>query len=51
MKFTDYSNASAKSDVQQGSVMMGIGIVLLVVSAAMLRSHISLLKGNIVPLS
>lgn len=51
MDFIEYSNTWAKSEVTQGRIMIGIGILLLAVLFAIFRSQNELLKGAMIPLS
>ena len=51
MEFTNYTNEWAKSEVLQGRIMIGIGILISIVFIAILRSDNALLKGSIIPLS
>jgi len=50
MNFTEYTNTWAKSEVTQGRIMIGIGILLVVVFYFIFRSQNELLKGTLIPL-
>ena len=50
MDFIEYTNTWAKSEVTQGRIMIGIGILLLFVLYGIIRSQNELLKGGLVPL-
>jgi len=50
MNFVAYANAWSKSEVTQGRMMIGIGVVLLVVLYNIIRSQNDLLKGMLIPL-
>ena len=50
MNFIDYTNSWVKSEVTQGRIMVGIGIVLLFVCYMILRNQNELLKGSLIPL-
>ncbi|MEL6842995.1 MAG: hypothetical protein AAFP02_07250, partial [Bacteroidota bacterium] len=51
MDFIEYTNTWAKSEVTQGRIMIGIGILLLVALYGIFRSQNELLKGALIPLS
>ena len=51
MEFIEYTNAWAKSEVTQGRIMIGIGVLLLVALVFILRSQHELLRGALIPLS
>lgn len=51
MDFIEYTNTWAKTEVTQGRIMIGIGILFLVVLFAIFRSQNELLKGAMIPLS
>ena len=51
MDFITYTNTWAKSEVTQGRVMIGIGILLLVALYSIFRSQNELLKGALIPLT
>ena len=50
MDFTEYINTWAKSEVLQGKIMIGTGILLLLVSFFIVRGQNALLKGSLIPL-
>jgi len=50
MNFVEYANAWSKSEVTQGRIMIGIGLLLLFVLYNIFRSQNELLKGMLVPL-
>ena len=50
MDFIEYTNTWAKSEVTQGRIMIGIGILLLLTLYAIFRSQNELLKGALIPL-
>jgi len=50
MDFIEYTNTWAKSEVTQGRIMIGIGILLLFVFYSIFRSQNELLKGSLFPL-
>jgi len=51
MDFIEYSQTWAKSEVTQGRIMIGIGILLLFALISIFRSQNELLKGALIPLS
>ncbi|MEL6674936.1 MAG: hypothetical protein AAFR61_22200 [Bacteroidota bacterium] len=51
MDFLEYTNTWAKSEVTQGRIMIGIGILLLVALYGIFRSQNELLKGALIPLT
>ena len=51
MDYIEYTNAWAKSEVTQGRIMIGVGILLLVIAFFIYRSQHELLKGTLIPLS
>lgn len=51
MDFTTYLNAWLKSEITQGRIMIGLGILGLVALYGILRSQHELLRGTIVPFS
>lgn len=51
MDFIEYTNTWAKSEVIQGRIMIGIGILLLIALYSIFRSQNDLLKGALIPLS
>jgi hypothetical protein len=51
MEFIEYTNAWAKSEVLQGKIMIGVGIILSITFLAIVRSDNSLLKGSLIPLA
>ena len=51
MDFIEYTNTWTKSEVIQGRIMIGIGILLLFVLYGIFRSQNDLLKGALIPLS
>ena len=51
MDFIEYSQAWAKSEVTQGRIMIGLGILLLFALISIFRSQNELLKGTLIPLS
>ncbi len=50
MDFTEYINAWVKSELLQGKIMIGIGVLLIVAFIAILRSEHELLRGALIPL-
>lgn len=50
MNFIDYINTWAKSEVLQGKIMIGIGVLLIPAFIAILRSEHNLLKGSLIPI-
>lgn len=50
MDFIEYINGWVKSEVTQGRIMIGIGIVLLFILYSIFRSQNELLKGTLIPL-
>jgi len=50
MDFIEYANNWAKSEVAQGRIMIGIGIILLLVFYSIFRSQNELLRGALIPL-
>lgn len=50
MEFVEYTNNWVKSEVTQGRIMIGIGVLLLVVCYTIFRSHNELLRGALIPL-
>jgi len=51
MNFIEYTNAWTKSEITQGRIMVGIGILLLFALYSIFRSQNDLLKGALIPLS
>lgn len=51
MDFIEYTNTWAKSEVTQGRIMIGIGILLLFALYSIFRSQNELLRGALIPLS
>ncbi len=51
MSFIEYINDWVKSEVLQGKIMVGIGVLLVPAVIAIIRSEHQLLKGSIIPLS
>ena len=51
MDFIEYSTTWAKSEVTQGRIMIGIGLLLLVALYFIFRSNHELLRGAMVPMS
>ncbi|MEL6256307.1 MAG: hypothetical protein AAFR87_30165 [Bacteroidota bacterium] len=51
MDFIEYTNSWVKSEVTQGRIMIGIGLLLLFVAYSIFRSQNDLLKGALIPLS
>jgi len=51
MNFVEYANAWSKSEVTQGRIMVGIGLLLLFVLYNIFRSQNELLRGMLIPLS
>lgn len=49
MNFIDYTNAWVKSEVTQGRIMIGIGVLALAVLFAIWRGEHALLKGALIP--
>ncbi len=50
MDFIEYTNTWAKTEVTQGRIMVGIGILLLFVFYCIFRSQNELLRGSLIPL-
>ncbi len=50
MKFVDYTNDWAKSEVYQGKIMIGIGLFLAIAFIAIFRSENVLLRGALFPM-
>ena len=50
MDFIEYTNSWVRSEVIQGRIMIGIGIVLLFVFYSIFRSQNIFLKGTLIPL-
>ncbi|MEM7375165.1 MAG: hypothetical protein AAF587_41610 [Bacteroidota bacterium] len=51
MDFIEYSNTWVRSEVTQGRIMIGIGILLLFVLFSIFRSQNELLRGALIPIS
>jgi hypothetical protein len=51
MNFIEYENTWVKSEVAQGRIMIGIGVLLLLVFFIILRNQNELFKGALIPLS
>jgi hypothetical protein len=51
MNFIEYTNAWMKSEVTQGRIMIGAGILLLFICYSIFRSQNELLKGALIPLA
>jgi hypothetical protein len=51
MDFIEYVNSWAKSEVTQGRIMIGVGILLMFALYGIFRSQNDLLKGALIPLS
>ncbi len=49
MDFVEYANNWAKSEVTQGRIMIGIGILLVFVLIGIFRSQNELLRGAMIP--
>ena len=50
MDFIEYTQNWAKSEVVQGRIMIGVGLVLLIGFIGILRSNHELLRGSVIPL-
>lgn len=50
MNFIEYSTNWADAEVQQGKVMMGVGILLSIAFVLILRGENILLRGSLIPL-
>ncbi len=50
MDFIEYTQNWAKSEVLQGRIMIGVGVVLLIGFISILRSNHELLRGSVIPL-
>jgi len=50
MDFIEYTNNWVKSELTQGRIMVGVGILLAVVFYTIYRSHNELLRGSLIPL-
>jgi len=51
MTFIQYATAWSKSEVTQGQIMVGIGVLVLVALVGILRSENELLRGSVIPLT
>ena len=51
MEFIDYMNAWVKSELTQGRIMVGIGLLLLVALFFIFKSQHELLRGAMIPLA
>ena len=51
MDFIEYANSWAKTEVTQSKIMIGIGVLLLVVFIAIIKSQNELLRGALLPMS
>jgi len=51
MDFIDFTNNWANSEVTQGKIMIGLGILLLVAWIGILKSQNELLRGTLIPMS
>jgi len=49
MNFIEYMNTWVKSEVLQGKLMIGIGVILVVVFIGIIKSQNELLKGLLIP--
>lgn len=50
MDFIEYTNTWAKSEVFQGRIMMGIGLLLILALIGILKNENELLRGSLIPL-
>ena len=50
MDYVEYANNWAKSEVSQGRIMIGLGLIMLFIGYRILISENVLLKGSLVPL-
>ena len=50
MDFIEYANNWAKSEVTQGRIMIGVGLLLLFVLYVIFRSQNEFLRGSLIPL-
>jgi len=50
MDFITYTNSWVKSEVTQGRIMIGVGVLLLFALYGIFRSENELLKGTVIPL-
>jgi len=50
MNFIDYTNAWVKAEVNQGKIMIGVGLLVLVALFAIFKSQNELLRGMLIPL-
>ncbi|NND09202.1 MAG: hypothetical protein HKN87_22755 [Saprospiraceae bacterium] len=51
MDFIEYTSTWVKSEVAQGRIMIGAGIILILVFYNIFRSQHELLKGTLIPIS
>lgn len=51
MDFIEQTNLWVKSEVLQGRIMVGLGVLLLIVFIAIFKSQNELLKGTLIPFS
>lgn len=51
MDFIEYANNWAKSEVIQGQIMIGIGVLFLAAFIGILRSEVEFLRGSLVPIA
>lgn len=51
MDFISYSQSWSKSEVLQGKIMIGIGLLVLIALVFILKSEHELLRGSLIPLS
>ena len=51
MEFTTYMNAWVKSEVAQGRIMIGLGVVFILAFYGIFRGQHELLKGALIPLA
>jgi len=50
MDFVEYANSWARSEVTQGQIMIGFGVLLVVSIVGILKSEVELLRGTLLPL-
>lgn len=50
MDFIEYADSWAKSEVIQGKIMIGIGMLLLIAFIAVIKNQNELLRGTLIPM-
>lgn len=51
MDFIEYANNWAKSEVTQGQIMIGLGVLILAALVGIIRSEVEFLKGATIPIA